>query len=502
MVENSEFLDRMKQAMDAREVEAPPPGVVERDAEPSPRSDAPQAEVDVKALAAIVAAQQSVEPRTARVAVPSGAWNTLAAHTVRSGLRRTDTEGRSRLMFDTAVIEPTHLTPVAMTAAATLALRTGEVAPWRSRATGLHHDPRAIPGLDKAGVMIGVAFTGRGRPRVEATDDPDHFLLSNIELITHSHLYDALLVRVPEPSSGATCYLLPIHTGPGQPNRVRVKKLFGRPGTAPASFARVQIDGAVAVRVGPRGAGDQLFRPVIERLRADAAIVGAAQMRAAVDVMTEGLERRTGADIFHRQFVEDVEATVAEGLAIEAADRLAEGGVGGLNLVLAQHWVQSRFGAIVPDASAMMHLASVPVDPAVAWTSPLLPLWGGTAHVLRSEFVAWADRGALDSLFQRCGFESHSKVITKACTWLLEMAMDRAIPAAERMEAAALVSAASILAAAGRTDALAVLLGSDSGPGPRASGSTAEQPDGSRAGDRDVVVDLREQGAPVAARVD
>jgi hypothetical protein len=101
--------------------------------------------LDLVALAGIVASEQSAEPREHRVTVQSGAWHTLASNSVSRGLRQASGPGRARTLFEAAQIEPTHLTPVAMTAAALAALRTGDMQPWRMRAESVHHDPRAIP---------------------------------------------------------------------------------------------------------------------------------------------------------------------------------------------------------------------------------------------------------------------------------------------------------------------------------------------------------------------
>lgn len=440
----------------------------------STRTPAPTADdLDLAALAREVADQQSVEPRVARVSVASTAWNALAADSVGKGLRRSGTPERDRLLFEAALLEPTHLTPIVMTGAAALALRIGELEPWRTRAESPYHDHRAIPGLEKAGVMMGLGFTGPGSSRPEQGPD-GWFTLGGVDLIVHAHLYDALVIRIPDAGAGASCFLLPIHSDPGVPNGITVTRLFGRPGTAPGAFAEVRIDGARAMRVGPEGVADELLRPAIDRLRCDATMVGAAQMRAAVDALSAGLERRRGADVFHRLVASDIEASVAAGMAAEASRRLgAKAATAKLTLVLAQHWVRSRFDAVVPDATAVMRLAEMEVAPSLAWTSPLLPLWGGTRTVLRADFARLVDRGEVETSVESWGAGPARSPLAAAVEWLKEIAFDGSAPMGDRLEAAALVWAVSLLDSQGRTDAAGALLGAEAVPmrrGPVAGG--------------------------------
>jgi hypothetical protein len=429
-----------------------------------PAETAPPEPVDLASLARRVADEQSVEPRAARVAVAGSAWNALAAESVSKGLRRSGSPDRDRVLFETALLEPTHLTPIVMTGAAALALRTGDVEPWRTRAESAYHDHRPIPGLEKAGVMIGLGFTGPGPSRSEADAD-GWFTLEGVNLIVHAHLYDALVVRIPSQSGTASCFLIPIHTTPGVPNGVTVTRLFGKPGTAPAAFAEVVIDGARALRVGPDGVADELLRPAINRLRCDATIVGAAQMRAAVDALANGMERRRGADVFHRLVTSDIEASVAATMAAEASQRMsARSEASKLPLVLAQHWVRSRFDAIVPDAAAVTRLADMEVSPALAWTSPLLPLWGGTRTVLRADFARLVERGELVEFIAELDVGVFGTPLGAAIDWLREIALDKAGRSGDRLEATALLWAAALLTGQGRIDAAGTLLGAEAVP--------------------------------------
>lgn len=483
------FLDVVKAAMASTRTPAPPPD-----------------DVDLSTLARQVADQQSVEPRVARVAVASTAWNALTADSVGKGLRRSGTPERDRVLFETALLEPTHLTPIVMTGAAALALRIGELEPWRSRAESPYHDHRAIPGLEKAGVMIGLGFTGPGSSRPEPGPD-GWFTLHGVDLIVHAYLYDALVIRIPDATGGASCFLIPIHSDPGVPNGITVTRLFGRPGTAPGAFAEVRIDGARAMRMGPEGVADELLRPAIDRLRCDTAIVGAAQMRAAVDALSAGLERRRGADVFHRLVTSDIEAAVAAGMAAEASRRLsAKATTAKLTLVLAQHWVRSRFDAVVPDATAVMRLAEMEVAPSLAWTSPLLPLWGGTRTVLRAEFARLIDRGEVEESVESWGAGPARSPLAAAVEWLKEIVCDESAPMGDRLEAAALVWAVSLLDSQGRIDAAGTLLGAEAVPmrrGPVAGGEhvkerrpdavpAASGPDVEASAEPSVTIDLRE----------
>jgi hypothetical protein len=463
-----------------------------------PPAPAPE-DLDVAALARDVADQQAVEPRVARVSVASTAWNALASDSVGKGLRRSGTPERDRLLFEAALLEPTHLTPILMTGAAALALRTGELEPWRTRAESPYHDHRAIPGLEKAGVMIGLGFTGPGSSRSEQNAD-GWFTLDGVDLIVHAHLYDALVVRIPDATGGASCFLLPIHSDPGVANGITVTRLFGRPGTAPGAFAEVRIDGARAMRVGPEGVADELLRPAIDRLRCDATMVGAAQMRAAVDALSDGLERRRGADVFHRLVASDIEASVSAGMAAEASRRIsAKAANARLTLVLAQHWVRSRFDAVVPDAAAVMRLADMEVSPALAWTSPLLPLWGGTRTVLRADFARLVDRGEVEEAVISWGVGPARTPLAAAVEWLKDVALDGSAPMGDRLEAAALVWAVSLLDGQGRSDAAGTLLGAEAVPmrrGPVAGGEHVRErrpePVEKTPADPTLTIDLRE----------
>lgn len=476
-----DFIDLVKAAMaNTRTAPAAPPAPLE---------------FDVEDLAREVSEQQSVEPKVPRVSVASVSWNALAAHSVAAGLRRAGSPERDRLLYETALLEPTHLTPIAMTAAAALALRAGEFEPWRTRAESRYHDHRAIPGLDKAGVMIGLGFTGPGTC-LPTADEDGWYILDGIDLIVHSYLYDALIVRIPEPDGRASCYLLPTHSERAVANGIKVNRLFGRPGTAPGAFAEVTIHDARAVRIGPAGVADELLRPAIDRLRCDAAIVGAAQMRAAVDALSQGLERRRGADVFHRLVAADIEATVAAGMSAEASQRIvARSGSSKLPLVLAQHWVKSRYDAIVPDAAAVMRLAETTVAPSLAWTSPLVTLWGGTRTVLRADFAQLAARGEVSRYVDSWKVDVSKTPLSAAMDWLRQVALDESSPAGDRLEASALMWAVSLLVNQRRTDAAGMLLGAEAVP-MRRSGGAGEEARGSAPPPaerrEEVVIDLRD----------
>jgi hypothetical protein len=190
--------------------------------------------------------------------------------------------------------------------------------------------------------------------------------------------------------------------------------------------------------------------------------VGAAQMRAAVDALSRGLERRRGADVFHRLVASDIEASVAAGMAAEASHRLATRSRSAKSaLVLAQHWVRSRFDAVVPDAAAVMRLAEIEVAPSLAWTSPLLPLWGGTRTVLRADFARLVERGEIEDSVESWGVGPLRSPLAAAVGWLKELALDPDAPLGDRLEASALVWAVALLDSQGRTDAAGTLIGAD-----------------------------------------
>jgi hypothetical protein len=375
------------------------------------------------------------------------------------GLRKPDQVGRIEKLFDVAQIEPHHLTPVVMTAAASLALRPGEAAPWLNRATSAYHDPRALPPLDKAGIMIGVGLPAPGKVTVSPTRRDGWVELSGLQVVSHSYPYDALLLRLPAPE-GPTCFLVPIRDESGRPNRLAIKDRFERPGTEDGVFLRASLQRALAFQVGPAGAGDQLFAPVMRRLRADTAVVGAAQMSAATDTLSSGIDRRRNNDIWYRRFVEEISLSVAKDMAFDATDRLGTP-IGDVALAIAQHWVRTRFGRVVPDAAASMQLAEIPVAPAVAWTSPLLPLWGGDARSSQIAFEASVAHGGLEAFIASLHLRSGSSSLDAALAWLCERATDGAAPATERVASTSLAWAGSLLSQRGRRDALAVLLADD-----------------------------------------
>lgn len=383
----------------------------------------------------------------------------LIEESVRGGLRNPDHPGRMQHLFRVSQIEPHHLTPIVHTAAASLALRPGEARPWHARATSLHHDTRPLPLLDKAGAMIGVAVSAPGQVTIHPTDDEEWFQLSGLQVVCHAHPYDALLLRIATPG-GPTCFLIPIRLTDGSPNRLAIKDKFDRPGTAENVFLRAALEGARAFRVGPFGAGDQLFGPVMRRLRADTTVIGTAQMTVATRTLASGIDRRRSMDIWYRRFVEEISLVVAKDMAFEASERVGTP-VGDVALAIAQHWVRTRFGRVVPDAAASMQLAELSVSPAVAQTSPLLPLWGGDPHSSRLAFASATDRGGLSPFLDSLVLDSGSVSLDEAWEWLCGRAASDHSPVAERVAAAALAWAGSLLAQRGRRDAIAVLLADD-----------------------------------------
>lgn len=439
LVEQSEILDLVKDAVDA--------GVTRADRAAMP-GEAGQRLLRLNDLAAVV--QTGPEEGDLE--------QFLIRDSVLRGLRRPDHPGRLDQLFEVARIEPHHLTPIVMTAAASLALRPGEVTPWLNRTISDHHDVRPIAALDKAGLMVGVALSAPGRASIHPTSDDGWFELSELQIVSHSYPYDALLIRLPT-IDGPTCFLVPIRLPDGTPNRLAIKDRFERPGTAEGVFLRAATQRARAIRVGPFGAGDQLFGRVMRRLRADSAVIGAAQMAVATEALASGIDRRRDTDMWYRRFVEEISLSVAKDMAFDAYERLGTP-LGDVALAIAQHWVRTRFGRVVPDAAASMQLADVPVSPAVAWTSALLPLWGGDAQSSYIAFSAAAERG-LGPFLDGLDLQSGSPSLDESWKWLRERAGDPDAPVSERLASAALAWAGSLLSQRGRRDALAVLLADD-----------------------------------------
>jgi putative acyl-CoA dehydrogenase len=201
-------------------------------------------------------------------------------------------------------VESGHGCPVSMTYAAVPALRTEPAlaAEWEPRLTAPAYDPGLRPAASKAGCLAGMAMTEKqggsdvraNTTRAEPLAD-GQYLLTGHKWFCSAPMCDVFLVLAQAPG-GLTCFVLPRVLPDGDRNAFRIQRLKDKLGNRSNASAEIELDGAVARRLGEEGRG---VRTIVEMVNATRLDCGRAS-RASCELPT-GVRRSPGGQAAHAQ---------------------------------------------------------------------------------------------------------------------------------------------------------------------------------------------------------
>ena len=183
-----------------------------------------------------------------------------------------------------------HMCPLSMTYSVVAVLRdeqgvAGSLVPGL---TVREYDARDLPTGEKVGLTAGMAMTekqGGSDVRANTTravpTDGREYVLTGHKWFCSAPMSDVFLVLAQAPG-GLTCFLMPRRRPDGTRNGMSIMRLKDKLGDRSNASSEVELDDAVAWRVGEEGRGVATIIEMVNRTRLDCALGAAAQMRHGV----------------------------------------------------------------------------------------------------------------------------------------------------------------------------------------------------------------------------
>ncbi|TDE09256.1 acyl-CoA dehydrogenase family protein [Jiangella asiatica] len=302
-------------------------------------------------------------------------------------------------------LEAAHLCPVSMTYAAVPALRTdpGAGAAWADRLGGIY-DPGLRPPATKHGLLAGMAMTekqGGSDVRANTTRAIAHgdgwYRLTGHKWFCSAPMNDLFLVLAQAPG-GLTCFVLPRVLDDGGRNAMRIQRLKDKLGNRANASAEIELDGALAQRLGDEGRGVATIIEMVAATRLDCVLGSAALLRRSVAEASWHAAHRSAfgtllADSeLMRAVLADLavesEAATALGMrlaaAVDRADDQHERALRRIGLPLAKYWICKRTPAAVAEALECLGGNGYVEEsglPRLYREAPLNSIWEGAGNI-------------------------------------------------------------------------------------------------------------------------
>jgi putative acyl-CoA dehydrogenase len=343
------------------------------------------------------------------------AWHWLMEVAVSHGLHgapwRSPREGahvaRAARFFVWSQVESGHGCPISMTYASIPVIRRRPdlAALLEPVLTSTTYEPVLRPLREKRGALCGMAMTekqGGSDLRTNTTRaepfDGDTYALTGHKWFCSAPMSDAFLVLA-QASDGLTCFFLHRMLPDGTRNAIRIQRLKDKLGNRSNASSEIELDNALALRVGDEGRGIATIIEMVNHTRLDCIGGSAALMRAAFAQAAHHARYRRafGARLAEQPLMRNVLADLA--LESEAAtallmrlagaiDRAAldphEAALARVGIALGKYWVCKR--AIAHIAEAMECLGGngyveESILPRLYREAPVNAIWEGSGNV-------------------------------------------------------------------------------------------------------------------------
>ncbi|MBI5157786.1 MAG: acyl-CoA dehydrogenase family protein [Acidimicrobiia bacterium] len=306
-----------------------------------------------------------------------------------------------------------HTCPLSMSYAVIPALRTeaGLAAAWEPGLTRTAYDGRDVPAADKSGLTAGMAMTEKqggsdvranstiARPRRDG-----EYSLTGHKWFCSAPMSDVFLVLAQAPG-GLTCFLMPRYRPDGTRNAVLMMRLKDKMGDRSNASAEIELDGALAFRVGDEGRGVTTIIEMVNRTRLDCALGAAGQMRHG---LVEAIHHTRHRQAFGKPLAEQplMRAVLAD-LAVEseaatvAALRLAgaydrgEHEFARLATPIVKYWLTKRSPGHAAEAMECLGGPGFVEEsdlPRLFRQSPVNSIWEGSGNVICLDVLRAAAR--------------------------------------------------------------------------------------------------------------
>jgi putative acyl-CoA dehydrogenase len=327
--------------------------------------------------------------------------------------------------------ESGHGCPISMTYAAVPVLRRRAdlAALFEPVLTSTIYEPSLKPLRDKRGALCGMAMTEKqggsdvraNTTRAEAFDG-ETYALTGHKWFCSAPMCDAFLVLA-QARGGLTCFFLPRVLPDGTRNAFHIQRLKDKLGNRSNASAEIELDNALALRVGDEGRGVATIIEMVNHTRLDCVSGSASLMRQAfVQAAHHARHRRAfGALLADQPLMQNVladlalESEAATALMLRlarAVDRSAadpsEAAFARLAIALGKYWVCKR--APMHTAEAMECLGGngyveESIMPRLYRETPVNSIWEGSGNVNALDLLrALAKNPAsLDAYFDEIG---------------------------------------------------------------------------------------------------
>jgi putative acyl-CoA dehydrogenase len=317
-----------------------------------------------------------------------------------------------------------HLCPLSMSYSVVAALRAApEVAgPWLPGLTRREYDGRDLPATEKFGLTAGMAMTekqGGSDVRANTTravpsdQTAGEYLLTGHKWFCSAPMSDVFLVLAQAPG-GLTCFLMPRWRPDGTRNGISLMRLKDKLGDRSNASSEIELEEALAWRVGDEGRGVATILEMVNRTRLDCALGAAAQMRHGV---VEAVHHTRHRAAFGKALAEQplmrrvlVDLAVESEAATAAAMRLAgaydrdETDFARLATPIVKYWLTKRVPGHAAEALECLGGNGFVEEsgmPRLFRQSPLNGIWEGSGNVICLDVLRAARRspGAVEAFF-------------------------------------------------------------------------------------------------------
>ena len=328
-------------------------------------------------------------------------------------------------------VESGHGCPISMTYASIPVLRRRPdlAALFEPVLTSTTYEPALKPLREKRGALCGMAMTekqGGSDVRANTTRaepfDGDTYALTGHKWFCSAPMSDAFLVLAQAPE-GLTCFLLPRVLPDGTRNALRIQRLKDKLGNRSNASSEIELDEALALRVGDEGRGVATIIEMVNHTRLDCVGGTAALMRQAFAQAAHHARYRRafGARLVDQPLMRNVLADLA--LESEAATalllRLAravddsarderEAAFARIGIALGKYWVCKRGPMLTGEAMECLGgngYVEESIMPRLYREAPLNSIWEGSGNVNALDLLRALGKqpASLDAYFAELG---------------------------------------------------------------------------------------------------
>lgn len=304
-------------------------------------------------------------------------------------------------------VDAGHGCPISMTYAAVPVLR-GLFPLWESRLTATEYDPELRPVDQKRSALCGMAMTEKqggsdvraNRTRAvftESTAAGDAYAVSGHKWFCSAPASDAFLILA-QADAGLTCFLMPRVLADGERNRIFIQRLKDKLGNRSNASAEIELDDAVAFRVGEEGRGVQTIVEMVNFTRLDCMNGSASLMRQAT---AQAIHHAANRHAFGKALIDQplmknvladlaIESEAATGLlfrvarAVDRASDPQEALVKRLGTALGKYQICKRAPAAIGEALECIGgngYVEESIMPRLYREAPLNSIWEGAGNI-------------------------------------------------------------------------------------------------------------------------